>query len=115
MIAHLVLFRPKSPLPGDARRRLVDGFTRAIREIPQIRRARIGRRVTHGRPYEQLMRADFSYAAVLEFDDVEALKGYLAHEAHEALGAAFFECFEEALIYDYQLGDAPDHLSVLGS
>ena len=113
MIAHVVLFRPKPHLPADARRRLVDGFTRAIRDIPQIRRARIGRRVTHGRPYEQLMRADYSYAAVLEFDDVDALKGYLAHDAHEALGAAFFECFEDTLIYDYELGDAPEQLTAL--
>ena len=105
MVAHVVLFRPKTQLPGDARQRLVDGFTRAVREIPQIRRARIGRRVTHGRPYEQLMRADYSYAAILEFDDVAGLKTYLAHDAHEALGAAFFECFEEALIYDYEMGE----------
>ncbi len=112
MIAHVVLFRPKPQLPADARQRLVDGFTRAIREIPQIRRARIGRRVTHGRPYEQLMRADYSFAAVLEFDDVDCLKAYLAHDAHEALGAAFFECFEEALIYDYELGEATEQLTV---
>ena len=111
MVAHVVLFRPKPHLTPDARRRLLDGFTGAIREIPQIRRARIGRRVTHGRPYEQLMRADYSFAAVLEFDDIDALKGYLAHGAHEALGAAFFESFEEALIYDYEFGDAADWLS----
>ena len=111
MVAHVVLFRPKPHLAADARRRLVDGFTRAIRDIPQIRRARIGRRVTHGRPYEQLMRADYSYAAVLEFDDVDALKGYLAHDAHEALGNAFFECFDETLIYDYELGEAEEWLS----
>ncbi len=113
LIAHVVLFRPKPQLPAEARQRLVDGFTRAIREIPQIRRARIGSRVTHGRPYEQMMRADYSFAAVLEFDDVDALKGYLAHDAHEALGAAFFECFEEALVYDYELGDATERLAML--
>jgi hypothetical protein len=113
MIAHVVLFRPKPHLTADARRRLVDGFTRAIREIPQIRRARIGRRVTHGRPYEQLMRADYSYAAVLEFDDVDGLKGYLAHHAHEALGAAFFECFEDTLIYDYEMGEPATQLPLL--
>ena len=113
LIAHVVLFRPKPQLPAEARQRLVDGFTRAIREIPQIRRARIGRRVTHGRPYERLMRADYSFAAILEFDDVDALKGYLAHDAHEALGAAFFECFEETLIYDYELAEASEQLIAL--
>lgn len=113
MIAHVVLFRPKPHLSRDARQRLVDGFTRATRQIPQIRRARIGRRVTHGRPYEHLMRADYSYAAILEFDDLDALTAYLAHEAHEVLGAAFFECFEEALIYDYEVGEPDERLPAL--
>lgn len=105
MVAHVVLFRPKKKLSAEARQRLVDAFTRAVREIPQIQRARIGRRVTHGRPYEQLMRTDYPYAAVLEFEDLERLRGYLAHPAHDALGNAFFECFDEALIYDFEMRD----------
>lgn len=105
MVAHVVLFRPKPQLSPAARGRLVDAFTRAVREIPEIHRARIGRRVTHGRPYEQLMRVDYPYAAVLEFEDLERLKGYLAHPAHDALGQAFFECFDEALIYDFEMGE----------
>ena len=113
MVAHVVLFRPKPGLPAEARQGLVHAFTRASREIPQIKRARIGRRVTHGRPYEQQMHADYSYAAVLEFDDLESLKAYLAHDAHQALGAAFYECFEETLIYDYELGEATDQLTAL--
>lgn len=113
MIAHVVLFRPKPGLSDDARQLLVTAFTRATRNIPQIRRARIGRRVTHGRPYEQLMRADYPYAAILEFDDLDALKAYLAHEAHESLGAAFFECFEDALIYDFEMGEPDDRLAAL--
>jgi hypothetical protein len=113
VIAHIVLFRPKPQLSNEARQRLIEAFGRAVREIPQVRRARIGRRVMHGRPYEQLMRADLSYAAVLEFDDVDGLKSYLAHPAHDALGAAFFESFEEALIYDYELADASQTLTVL--
>ena len=59
------------------------------------------------------MRADYSFAAILEFDDVASLKAYLAHEAHEALGAAFFECFEETLIYDYELAEATEQLNAL--
>jgi hypothetical protein len=113
VIAHIVLFRPKAQLAAGARQRLVDSFTRAVRDIPQIRRARIGRRMTHGRPYEQLMRTDYSHAAILEFEDLEGLKEYLAHDAHEALGAAFFECFDETLIYDYDLGEASAQLTAL--
>ena len=114
MIAHVVLFRPKPELSSDARERLVSAFMRATRDIPQIRRARIGRRVTHGRPYEQLMRADYPYAAILEFDDIDALKAYLGHDAHDALGASFFECLEAALIYDYEIGEPPAAVVDLG-
>jgi hypothetical protein len=115
-VAHVVLFRPKAQLSSDARQRLVDAFTRALREIPGIVDARIGRRVMHGRSYEQMMRADYTYVALLEFTDADALKAYLAHPAHEALGAAFFECLEDALIYDYEIGGAAEQLpQLLGS
>jgi hypothetical protein len=110
MIAHVVLFKPRSGLDTAARQRLVDAFQRAVREIPAIRRAHIGRRVRHGRPYEQLMTVDYEYAAILEFDTVADLTAYLAHGAHDELGARFFEAFEVALMYDYQMGEAHDLL-----
>ena len=103
MIAHVVLFKPRGDI-GDAERRgLVEALTHAMTAIPTIRRARVGRRVLHGRPYEALMRANYEYAAILEFDDVAGLKAYLEHPAHEALGARFFEAFEEALMYDFEM------------
>jgi hypothetical protein len=103
MIAHLVLFRPRPNISDADRRALADALTRATREIPSVRKARVGRRVTHGRPYEALMRVDYTYAAVLEFDDGAGLKAYLEHPAHDALGAQFFACFEDALMYDFEL------------
>lgn len=103
MIAHLVLFRPRPNLSDGDRHGLADALTQALRDIPSIRTARVGRRVTHGRPYEALMQVDYSYAAVLEFDDLAGLKAYLEHPAHDALGAQFFACFEDALMYDFEL------------
>lgn len=105
MITHLVLFRPRPELPETERRGLVDALATALRSIPSIRRARFGRRVTHGRGYETLMRTDYTYAALLEFDDLAGLLAYLEHPAHEALGARFFTTFEEALLYDFELGE----------
>ena len=103
MVAHVVLFTPKPDLDAAARLRLVEAFQQALREIPSIRRAHIGRRVKHGRPYEQLMSVDYEYAAILEFDTVAGLTAYLAHGAHDALGARFFDAFEVALMYDYEM------------
>jgi hypothetical protein len=110
MVAHVVLFKTKAGLDAAARQRLADAFQQALGGIPSIRRAHIGRRITHGRPYEQLMTVDYEYAAILEFDTVADLTAYLAHGAHDALGAMFFEAFEVALIYDYQMGEAHDLL-----
>lgn len=106
MVTHVVLFRPRANLDDGQRRGLAAAFTKAIREIPSVRRARIGRRVTHGRGYESLMRVDYPYIALLEFDDVAGLESYLAHPAHEELGRKFFEMFEEALMYDYDVDEA---------
>ena len=103
MIAHVVLFKPRPDLAEDDRRGLVDALTSALRDIPSIRRARVGQRVFHGRPYEALMRTDYPYAAILEFDDRAGLKAYLEHPTHDALGSRFFAAFEEALMYDYEL------------
>jgi stress responsive alpha/beta barrel protein len=103
MIAHVVLFTPKRHLTSEARQSLATAFSAAITKIPSVRRARVGRRVMHGRPYEQLMATDYSHAAILEFDDVDALKAYLNDPVHEHLGVVFFASFEHALMYDFDL------------
>ena len=106
MIAHVVLFRPRADLsPGDAQA-LADAFARALEAIPFVRRARAGRRVTIGREYEQLMAVDYQYAAILEFDDLAGLKGYLDHAAHAELGTRLFASIEAGLVYDFELTGA---------
>ena|SRR5687768_16586628 len=103
MIVHLVLFRPRADLSPSDRERLAETFATALRDIPSIRRAHVGRRITHGRGYEQLMRVNYEYAAILEFDHPEGLRAYLEHPAHQQLGERFFTAFEEALMYDYEM------------
>jgi hypothetical protein len=106
VIAHVVLFTPRVELAPEARAALAAALETALRDIPTIRRVRVGPRVTHGRPgYEQLMRVDYQYAAILEFDDEAGLQAYLAHPAHERLGEQFFATFEHALMYDFDLQD----------
>ena len=113
MITHLVLFRPRPDLSAVDRRALADALALALREIPSIRRARIGRRVTHGRPYEALMRVNYEYAAILEFADLPGLKSYLEHPAHDALAGRFFESVEDALMYDFELSEGAEKLGAL--
>ena len=108
MLLHLVLFRPRPDLDGTGRQRLAGALSAAIQQIPSVRRARVGRRITHGRSYEQLMRVDYTHVAMLEFDDVTGLKEYLEHPSHDQLAARFFEAFEEALMYDYEVADGED-------
>lgn len=105
MIAHLVLFRPRPDLSPEDARTLSDTMARAMRGIPSVRRARVGARVTHGRPYEQLMTVDYSHAAVLEFDDLDGLRAYLQHPEHQTLASRFFAAVEEALMYDFEWGE----------
>ena len=73
----------------------------------------MGRRVTHGRPYERAMRVDYEFAALLEFDDISGLQAYLEHPAHDALATRFFSVVDEALMYDFELGDGEDGLTSL--
>lgn len=113
MITHIVLFRPRTGLSEDDRAGLANVLRTAIRTIPSIRRSRVGRRVTHGRSYEQRMQPAVEYAALLDFDDIAGLTAYLEHPAHEALAARFFEVLDEALIYDFALEEGLDGLSGL--
>jgi hypothetical protein len=113
MIAHVVLFTPRANLDRDARRALTQAFCNALDQIGSIRRARVGRRRLHGRAYEQLMKDTYTHAAILEFEDLQGLQTYLEHPAHEALAAQFFSCFEQALMYDFELGEGPDVLAAL--
>ncbi len=106
MIAHVVLFKPKPELTDAQREAVIADLKAAASGIPSIRALRVGRRVRHGRPgYEQLMREDFEYIIIIEFDDVEGLTAYLTHPKHAAIGGHFMQASAAALAYDYELMD----------
>ena len=103
MIAHIVLFRLRPDLSLEERGALIDAWGAALKDIPVIRRARVGQRVRVGRSYESLTRLDFPYAAVLEFDDVDGLRAYLDHPTHEAMATRLFAVIADTLIYDFEM------------
>jgi hypothetical protein len=109
VIAHVILFNPKPELTPESRRELLEALTAAATRIPSIRTFRVGRRVKHGLPgYEQMMRDDYEFAAIIDFDDLDGLKAYLAHPSHASLGRHFSESSSRSLAYDYTLVDAAD-------
>jgi hypothetical protein len=103
MIAHVILLRPREDLPRDAWRAFAQALAAAAREIPSIRRFRVGRRIRIGSEYEQAMTEDYAYAAIIEFDDEQGLRAYLEHPAHQEVGRRFAASSAAALAYDYVL------------
>jgi stress responsive alpha/beta barrel protein len=105
MVAHLVLFTPRSDLSDAERMTFVDTFEHALANIPSIKRARIGRRLMVGRLYDQQNPYQFPYAAILEFESEADLRAYLEHPAHHALGEQFYIASENALAFDFNMGE----------
>jgi hypothetical protein len=109
MITHIVLFRPRTTLTNDERRTILNGVAATVKGCPTVRRCRVGQRVRHGLPgYEQAMGEDYEFALILEFDDVEGLRGYLTHPDHLKVGEFFTSAAAAALAYDYDLRDLND-------
>ena len=115
MIAHTVLFRPRPDLTTQDVDDLITAFQQALRDINEIRRASIGRRIRIGRDYEHLMAQDFPFAAILEFDDTAALRRYLEHPSHAAIGARVFASAEAILVYDYEMGHGAEGLTTIAA
>jgi hypothetical protein len=104
VVSHIVLLKPRADLSPVERAALIGAFAQAVRDIPTVRAARVGRRVVHGAGYEQLAPDAADYLAVIDFDDLAGLQAYLGHPAHEALGARFNKSLQSALVYDFEVG-----------
>ena len=101
VLTHVVLFRPRPELaPADADA-LIAAIERAARDIPAVRRFEVGRRTTTPPAYPAGMPPDFPFVAMVWVDDRVALNAYLAHPAHQALGAAFNAALGAALVFDF--------------
>jgi len=115
MIAHVILFKPRAGLSAAERGAVVEALTHASRDIPGIRSFRVGKRVRHGLPgYEQMMPEDFEFLVIIEVDDLDALRAYLAHPSHAAFGAHFTQSSAAALAYDYEVVDVADAMKLVG-
>jgi len=103
VVRHLVLMKPRSNLTPVERQALIDAFENAIREIPEVRDVRVGRRVTFGAGYEAASPDAADVLVTIDFDDVAALQAYLRHPAHQELGERFNQSLSAALVYDFEM------------
>ena len=102
-VVHLVLFRPRPDRTVDDQDALFDAMGVAAREIPTVRGFRIGQHLANPPQYRLSGFPPFPWSALLEFDDEDGLRAYLAHPLHVDLGARFNAAAEAALIYDYAI------------
>jgi len=102
MISHVVLVKPKPDLAADERRAMIAALETAARTIPSVRNVRVGRRMKHGAGYEAAQPDAADLLLVFEFDDLEGLRAYLTHPAHEALGRMFYHSVSAAAAYDFE-------------
>lgn len=107
MVSHVVLFRLRPDFTDADRTTFVAAFEVAVRNIPTVRGVRIGRRVTFGAGYEQGV-PGLEFSAIIDFDNLAGLKTYLAHPAHQDLGARFNASIAQGLVYDYELMGADE-------
>jgi hypothetical protein len=103
MIVHVVLYEMRPELDDAERDRLQRAVLGTFERVPSLRRWMVGRRTMLGVTYEALMAPGFGYAAVLEFDDLNALRSYLEHPAHAELSALFWSCSARTLVFDYEI------------
>lgn len=101
MIAHVVLFEPNRGTTMADRDAFLEVIRVAVSEIETVRRSFIGIRQKVGASYEHAIGdSAYSYASVVEFDDIEGLKVYLEHPLHLKVGQLFWQHCERTIILD---------------
>jgi len=101
MIAHVVLFEPKTSATVTERDAFVELLRATFSEISTVQRSFIGLRQKVGVSYEIILGdTTYSYASVVEFDDIEGLKIYLDHPLHVKVGQLFWQHCERTMIVD---------------
>ena len=105
MTLHVVLFTPRPDVTDAERHTFGEALDLALTSIPSVRSYRVGHRVRTGAAYDALP-GDYEDRALIEFDDLAGLRGYLEHPAHAELGRLFYTTSGAALAADYEAVDA---------
>lgn len=101
MIAHVVLFEPKSSTTMAERDAFIELLRVTFSDVSTVQRSFIGLKQKIGVSYEsKLGDTTYSYASVVEFEDVEGLRTYLEHPLHVKVGQLFWQHCERTMIVD---------------
>ena len=109
MIAHIVLFTPKSGLDEATIRSFAQEIVDTCKSVESVGKASVGRSVSidagYGRNFGD---KTYEYSAVLEFQDRARLVTYLQDPLHAELGRLFWESCERTVICETESVD-PRH------
>lgn len=109
MIAHIVLFEPKPSIDTASKRLFAQTVVESLRSIASIKRVRIGRSVSVDPGYDRSMGdTTYQFAAILEFEDHDALMAYLTHPRHQELGRTFWLNCDRTVISEVEMADPHD-------
>lgn len=109
MIAHIVLFEPKSSLDQSQKLAFAQSVIETCRSIASVKRISIGKHTEVDPGYARsLGDTTYKYVAVLEFDGNEGLIRYLRDPKHEVLGRLFWEYCERAIVSEVEWVDVED-------
>lgn len=107
MIAHIVLFNPKSTVTDVQLLSCAQLLERLSREVPGVLRASAGRSISIDPGYlRPLGDKTYQNVCVLEFKDRSSLVAYLTHPLHRELGQLFWEICESSVILESEMVDA---------
>ena len=107
VIAHIVLFNPKPGLDSETRRAFAKSILRTFSDIPQVRRAIVGKAADINAGYvRNFGEKTYKFAAVLEFQTKDDLVSYLKHPSHQELGRQFWEHCEATVIMEMEFAHA---------
>jgi Stress responsive A/B Barrel Domain len=107
MIAHIVLFNPKSNATPEVLLSCAQLLERLAREVPGVIRASAGRSIALDPGYPRSFgEKTYQNVCVVEFGDRESLLNYLNHPIHRELGRLFWEMCDSAIVTESEMVDA---------